>query len=273
MRLGINKIKITGGEPLTRPDTVPIIEKIARIPFLDDISLTTNGVLLKFLAEDLRRAGLKRINISLDTLDRRKYKKITGADRFYDVIEGIEKALRLDFSAVKINVVVMRGINDGEIRNFLEWAEEKKLILRFIEYMPVRNTLENWRVHFVSGNEILSEAEKIGELKKEEKVNFPANGPAEYFRLKNNKIPFGIINAVSSPFCFRCNRIRIDSNGSLFLCLYDERAFNLRNVIQSEIDNEILSLIRRIILDKRSFNPNLSGVCGTYLPFMCHIGG
>ncbi len=273
VKAGIDKIKITGGEPLTRPDIVQIIEKLAVIPFLDDISLTTNGVLLNFLAEKLRKAGLKRINISLDTLDRKKYKEITGMDNFYDVIEGIEKALCLDFSAVKINVVVMRGINVGEIRDFLKFAEERNLIIRFIEYMPASSNLENWQKYFVSGDEILSEARKIGELKPQENIHFPASGPAVYYRFRNNHNIFGIINAVSNPFCFRCNRIRIDSAGNLFLCLYDRHPYNLCNIIRHEANDEIQPVIRKIVYGKRPLNPNLPGMSKKYFPSMVNIGG
>lgn len=272
VKLGISKIKITGGEPLVRQDVTLIIENISRIPFLSDVSLTTNGVLLKFLAKDLRKAGLKRVNISLDTLERKKFEKITGADRFCDVIDGIESVLNLDFLEVKVNVVVMRGINDGEINNFLEWAQEKNIIVRFIEFMPVCNKLQQWHRYFVSRDEILSKI-TTKNMRKEAIVNFSAGGPAEYFRSSANSL-FGIISAVSHPFCFRCNRIRIDSTGNLFLCLYDERSFNLKYLVHSKSDSEILKILRKIILSKRgSFNPVLTKTCNSYFPSMCSIGG
>ncbi|MCM8789284.1 MAG: GTP 3',8-cyclase MoaA, partial [Candidatus Omnitrophica bacterium] len=268
---GIRKVRFTGGEPLLRSDIADIIKKIVAMPLIEDISVTTNGVLLKYLVFDLKSAGLKRINISLDSLCRRTYAVITGDDRFYDVIEGIDAALDIGFSPVKINTVVMRGVNSMEIRDLLDWAEEKGLILRFIEYMPVSGNQDKWRKYFVSRDEILSEIGKKGEIISVENIDFPSGGPAEYFQIKNRGYLFGIISSVSRPRCFECDRIRINSSGDLFLCLYDMPFLNLRNFLYPETEEKLRFLLKNIAMRKNSLTGSFRH--RPYNPIMCSIGG
>lgn len=268
-RLGITRVRITGGEPLVRKDIVSIIERIVSIPGIEDVSLTTNGVFLAPLAKDLKKAGLKRVNISLDTLDRKKYEKITGSDSLLNVIKGIWKALEIGFYPVKINVVVMKDINDSEIIDFLKFAKEN-LIVRFIEYMPVKSAIKNWKNYFVSGDEILKKIEFFDEFYKQDNLNFPSSGSADYFRFKNKNSLFGIICSVSHPFCYRCNRIRVDSSGRLFLCLYNENFFDIRNLTKTKVSDKDIDLLRRFILKKQGSSNFLTS---DYLPEMCHIGG
>lgn len=247
IELGVKNFKLTGGEPLVRKGTVDLIKEFQKLPGLSDLSLTTNGVLLPVYLDRLKKTGLKRINISLDTLQKEKYKLINGSDDFDNVFEGLTMAIEKGFSPVKINVVLLNGVNSDEIQDFIRLTQRKNLIVRFIEFMPAFNNMD-WNKYFVSGRRVLEKAEEIGEI---EPYNvFKGFGPAEYYRIKGYKGGFGLITAVSNPFCYKCNRLRLTSTGQLLLCLHNNLSFNLRDLLRNAGENEIKQFILHAVLDK-----------------------
>ncbi len=236
--LGITKIRLTGGEPLVRSWLSKLIANLMRISTIEDISLTTNGILLRRYAEELKRAGLKRVNISLDTLNAEKFKRITHYDRLHDVLKGIEAAKVVGLDPVKVNVVAMRGVNDDEIIDFARLSMTSGWHVRFIELMPFTsetcsgmskdNNLQN---KFISVDEIKQRLESLSTL---EPVAFvKGNGPAKYFRLAGGTGTIGFIGAVSNHFCDNCNRLRLTADGRLRLCLFSDDEIDLRGLLRS----------------------------------------
>ena len=207
--LGISKIRLTGGEPLMRGDIIDIAEEIGKLEELKELTMTTNGQKLDLCASELYKAGIKRINISLDSLDSERYKSMTGGN-IERVLSGIEAAKKTGMNPVKINVVLLKGINDGEIENFLRFSKECGLICRFIELMPLGKFSENPELR-ITMNDILKQHP---ELKSTGRVL----GAEREFRFENSTTA-GIIAPMSEPFCASCNRIRILSDGTLRPCL------------------------------------------------------
>jgi cyclic pyranopterin phosphate synthase len=185
VKAGIRKVRLTGGEPLVRKGFIPFLEKLSAIEALEEISLTTNGVLLKEFALDIKRCGICRINVSLDSLNPQKFVKITGRDYFHRVLEGIEEAERLGFNPIKINVVAMRGVNDDEILDFGRLTLTKPYHVRFIEFMPIGKNNSWTSDRFIPADEILTTLRTLGELKPLE--HHSLDGPAQRYRLQGAK--------------------------------------------------------------------------------------
>ena len=211
--LGIKKIRLTGGEPLVRLGIENLIRSLNKIGF-EDISMTTNGVLLSKKADKLKKAGLDRVNISLDTLDKEKYKEITRRDHFEDVMSGIKTALNYGFSPVKLNVVVINGFNDEELLDFAQLTKDKKLHVRFIEYMPLGGKVEKEK--YINMKEV---KEKLISKLSLQKTYTKGNGPAKYYKLPESKGSVGFISAISEHFCSGCNRFRLTADGKFRPCL------------------------------------------------------
>lgn len=247
--LGTSKVRITGGEPLVRKGVVGFIEKLAKIDGINDIGITTNGVLLKSYAKDLFEAGLKRLNISLDSLDEKKFSMITRFGHLKDVLEGIEKANEIGFTPIKINVVVMRGINDNEIEKFAQWSKEVPYQIRFIEFMPLGG-LKLWSKElFVSSDEIKSRIQTtVGNLIS---VQVKKSGPAEYFMLQGAKGLLGFISPMTTHMCARCNRLRLTADGKLRACLFSDKEIDLKKHLRSaSSDKEIRKILIKTIHSK-----------------------
>ncbi len=225
VELGIKRIRLTGGEPLLRPDILEIVRGLAGIPGIKDLSLTTNGVMLHRLAFDLAAAGLNRVNISLDSLDEANFKQITKGGKLSNTLLGIEKSIQAGLTPVKINVVLLKGVNDHEIQNFLFMTLDKELDVRFIEYMPCQQD-EQWINHFVSLEKVSEIASRIGPLIPVEGEH--GGGPAHYFRLENAVGKIGLISPLSRHFCDRCNRLRVTSDGKIKPCLFSEEEIDLK---------------------------------------------
>ena len=219
--LGINKIRITGGEPLVRKDLSLLVKELRRIPGIKDLSLTTNGLLLAKQAKELHDAGLNRVNVSLDSLDPENYRQITNGGDLKEVLSGIEAALTVGLLPVKINVVLMKGLNDHEIPAFLKIASERPLQIRFIEYMPL-GTGNNERLEsaFLSAATVLETAAALGAPLTENSQNNCGGGPSDLFKLPGSAGSVGLIHPVSSRFCSTCNRLRLTADGFLKPCLY-----------------------------------------------------
>ncbi|MBN1376225.1 MAG: GTP 3',8-cyclase MoaA [Dehalococcoidia bacterium] len=244
VELGIDKIRITGGEPLVRSGIVDLIRMITAIEGIRDISMTTNGILLAEHARGLKEAGLHRVNISLDTLKIERYRKITRVGALDDVLRGIEAAVSAGLSPVKINIVPMRGINDDEIIDFARMTRDKNWHVRFIELMPFNQAAE-----FVPSSEVRTKIETLGPLEPDTKMT--GNGPARYYRLPQASGTIGFISPMTEPFCQKCNRLRLSSTGMLYACLFSEQGFDLRTPLRegSNIE-EIKKLVTKAIETK-----------------------
>ncbi len=237
-QLGINKIRLTGGEPLVRKGALDLIRGILQIQEIGDLSLTTNGVLLGEFAPELVRAGIKRINVSLDTLNREKFAYITRGDRFPEVRMGIEKALDVGLFPVKLNVVAIKGFNDDEILQFARLTLEKPFTVRFIEFMPTAG-VDFWnRDYVLTADMIRREIGKLGTLIP---VDSEENdGPATRFRLEGAAGELGFISPISSHFCENCNRLRLTPDGKLRTCLFSDNEIDLRSHVRNHCSDEKL---------------------------------
>lgn len=235
--LGINKIRITGGEPLIRKNIVDLINSLTKIKSVKDVSLTTNGVFLSEYVQDLKKAGLKRINVSLDTLEKEKYKLITGVDALNKVLDGIKKALQVGLNPVKINVVVMKGINDDEVIEFAKLTLTEPYHVRFIELMPVNQIITTWlKERFVSNIEVKKYCQILGRLQKVEQSD---DSISSIYRFKNAKGTVSFISPISEPFCYRCSRLRLTCEGRLRLCLGSSEEINLMPIIRSTTYSQV----------------------------------
>jgi cyclic pyranopterin phosphate synthase len=249
VRKGIRKVRLTGGEPLVRQGIVGFIEKLNRIEGLEKIAVTTNGVLLKEYASSLKEAGIRHINVSMDTLRRDRFERITRRDAFDKVWAGIEEAESLGFDPIKINVVALRGVNDDEVLDFARLTREKPYHIRFIEMMPIGENNSWSRERFISAEEILA---RILPLGKTARVGSgPLDGPADYYRLEGARGTIGFIGALSNHFCARCNRLRLTASGQLRGCLFSDDETEIRTPLRKgEGDDVILRLIEETILNK-----------------------
>lgn len=243
--MGIDKIRLTGGEPLIRKELPRLIKILSGIPKLKDLSLTTNGILLAKHAKELKESGLKRINISLDTLSENKFKFITRNGRLSDVLEGINEAKRLGF-LIKLNVVVMRGINTDEVVDFIRLGMEHNIIVRFVEFMPTEEN-DYWNLErYISINEIREKMSFLGSLMPVNDVK--GNGPARYFHFKRNSSIVGFISALSCKFCYRCNRLRLTSDGILLSCMACGYGVNIKDALRENYNPDgIVSLIKEAV--------------------------
>ncbi|MBC8177704.1 MAG: GTP 3',8-cyclase MoaA [Desulfobacteraceae bacterium] len=246
---GIRKVRLTGGEPLVRKGFIPFLESLCRIEALKEITLTTNGVLLKELAADIKACGISRINISLDSLKAERFFQITGRDYFDRVWEGIQEAERLEFDPIKINVVVMKGINDEEILDFARLTLEKPYHIRFIEFMPV-GANNGWSPKkFISMEEIREQIGTLGVLRPV-KSN-PLDGPAQRYVLERAKGEIGFIGALSNHFCEKCNRLRITAEGHLRGCLFSDQEIDIKSPLrEGKGDAHLFDLISDAMKNK-----------------------
>jgi len=247
--LGIDKVRLTGGEPLVRSGLPQLIQMLAHIDAINDISLTTNGLLLGRYAAELKQAGLQRVNVSLDTLKQDKFELITRRhNNVSDVLEGIEIARSVGLNPVKINTVVMAGINDDELLDFATKTIDEGWNVRFIELMlPVG--VSTTAAQLVSVSDIRKRLKPLGEL--EPCLPSVGNGPAKYFRFPQAKGTIGFITPVSEHFCFRCNRLRLTSDGKLRPCLLAEDEIDLRQPLRSGISsNGLKQLIEEAVARK-----------------------
>ncbi len=232
---GIDEIRLTGGEPMLRPDIVEIVSRISSIENAPKLSMTTNGLALAKLAKPLVDAGLRRINISLDTLEKDVFKKMTHRDRIEDVFAGIAAAKEAGLFPVKINTVLLRGINDGEAVSLLKWALTEGLNLRFIEQMPL-DAGGIWnRDQLITADDIFAQLSAYYELTP---VEDRGSAPAEEFLVNGGPATVGIIGSVSRPFCGACDRIRITSDGQLRSCLFSMTETDLRSILRSDLTSE-----------------------------------
>ncbi|MBW1744389.1 MAG: GTP 3',8-cyclase MoaA [Deltaproteobacteria bacterium] len=239
--LGVRKIRLTGGEPLVRKGFIHLVESVCRIPKVEDVSITTNGVFLKEMAASLFEAGLRRVNVSLDTLNPLKYKKITGRACFNLVWEGLQRAEAVGFRPVKVNVVTMKGLNDDELHQFADLSIQKPYHIRFIEYMPIGRG-SNWEPQkYIGSDEIKSRLGSFGQLSKVPRSIH--DGPVERYRFKSAKGEIGFIGALSHHFCPSCNRLRLTPDGKLRPCLFSDDEVDIKSPLRTGSSREGLEEI------------------------------
>ncbi len=247
--MGIKKVRLTGGEPLIRKDIVSFINNLTAIPGLDDVRLTTNGILLPQLAGQLYGAGIRKLNISLDTLRPERYLQITGKDYFFKVWQGIEMARDIGFSPIKINVVLLRNINDDELLDFARLSMTENFQIRFIEFMPMGDAAIQAKERYFSSEEMIARIETLGILHRVEARNM--DGPARIYRFDGASGSLGFISPISHQFCDRCNRLRLTSEGRLRSCLLSDEETDVRKILRSSgTDEEIREAIVETILNK-----------------------
>ncbi len=270
--LGITKVRLTGGEPTIRPRIVEIVRQIARIPGIRDLAMTTNAILLAQLAEPLARAGLQRVNISLDTLDPKKFRFITRRGDLSQVWAGIEAAEAAGLKPLKLNVVVTRGFNDGEVVDLAKLTLDRDWDVRFIELMPFGSEAEFAQTAVVRATEIRERIEAaLGPM-------HPVPGhdprdPARPYRLMGARGTLGFINSISEPFCSACNRLRLTADGKLRLCLLRDGEFDILTPLRAGVPLEEL---KQAILDAAYTKPWGHGLPEGIIPqsrLMNQIGG
>jgi len=268
--MGINKVRLTGGEPLLRPDLSKLVWMLSQIEGIDDISLTTNGTLLSKCAVELKQAGLKRVNVSLDTLKADRFKRITGVAQLGEVLSGIKSAHGAGLRPVKINTVVLRGINDDETIDLARMSTSQGWHIRFIEFMPFKTTKVK-ALETVSAQEIRERIQSLGKL--EPCTVKAGNGPAKCYRLPGAKGTIGFISPVTEPFCPSCNRLRITSDGQLRPCLLADSEVNLKEPLRNGANvDELRHLIQQTVAIKPERYPLTDEFASGGRP-MCQIGG
>lgn len=279
--LGINKLRLTGGEPLVRANLPSLVSMLAEIEAVDDISLTTNGILLKEYASELKRAGLRRVNVSLDSLNQDKFERITRRRKLAEVLQGIEAAKACGLNPVKINMVVMRGVNDNEVLDFARLTVSEGWHVRFIELMPFN--LENppeshstqaggeFQPKFISAEEIKERLGSLGELKP--CMGVSGNGPAKYFRFSKAKGTVGFITPVSQHFCFQCNRLRLTAEGRLRPCLLSDQEIDLRQPLRDGASPEKLKWLITEAVQKKPREHELAQGRVSSKRLMSQVGG
>jgi cyclic pyranopterin phosphate synthase len=266
--LGINKVRLTGGEPLVRLGLSDLVRMLAGIEGIDDLSLTTNGILLAENAAALKKAGLKRVNISLDTLRPERFREITRCGELEDTLKGIAAAHAVGLEPVKINMVVMAGINDDELIDFARKTIDDGWHVRFIEYMPV---IDNGPDRLISVKEMKKRLDVIGKMEPI-KMNV-GNGPAKYYRFPGAGGTVGFITPVTEHFCYQCNRLRLTADGKLRPCLLSEEEIDLRGALRSGASAEVLKqLIEKAIACKPERHHLTEGKKRSGRPFS-QVGG
>ena len=268
-RLGATQVRLTGGEPLVRHNFPELVNKITSIPELTDLSLSTNATRLQKQAAQLKQAGIERINVSLDTLNADKFKDITQG-KVQKVLDGLQAAKQAGIKPIKINMVVMKGVNDDEVQDMVQYCIENDFTLRFIETMPMGDTGREASDQYLSLQVVKEQLAQQFDLIP---TQMKGGGPARYYQIANTNINIGFITPISQHFCETCNRVRLTVDGTLHLCLGQEHSYPLRDLLRSGITDTELEqhIIKAIALkpENHEFSENPSKL----VRFMSQTGG
>ena len=241
-QLGTRRLRITGGEPLVRKDLPALASRLHHLPGIEDLSLSTNGVQLARHAQALFDGGVRRLNVSLDTVDTTRFRDITGG-KLEKVIDGLLAAKQAGFAPIKINMVVMKGVNEDDVEAMVDFCIEHDFTLRFIETMPMGDTGRDAADHFVDLREVRARLEQRFDLIP---GVMPGGGPARYVQVAGTELRIGFITPLSQHFCETCNRVRLSVDGTLYLCLGQDHKFELRPLLRAGIsDSELQDAIRQ----------------------------
>lgn len=271
--LGVSKVRITGGEPLVRKNAIWLFEEIGKMSGVRELVTTTNGSQLEQQAEALKQAGVKRINISLDSLNNARFKAITRVGELEKVLRGIQAAKKVGFDNIKLNTVLMRGINDDETLELVKFAIDQKIDISFIEEMPIGDVNHQRNDSFVSNTETLSTIQAAYPMTSS---SLNTGGPARYWQVENSSTKIGFISPHSHNFCEACNRVRISCKGELYLCLGQEDKIELMPILRAHPKND--EPLIQAIIDSMSIKPkghdfDLQGATPAVVRFMSHTGG
>lgn len=269
--LGVETVRLTGGEPLVRSNVIDLFKMIKKIPGIKDVTFTTNGLLLKNFAGELFDAGVRRFNVSIDTLDPKKFADLTGSDSLETVIGGVKEALKMGFDPIKINAVILKGINDGEFCDFVEFGVANGYIIRFIELMDISDSPGFVKEHFMSAEEVKKIISAKYDLKPCESSK-AGIGPAAYYSVNGGAAMIGFITPVSSHFCDDCNRLRLTSDGGLKSCLLRPGEVNITELIRNEKnDDKLIELVKKVLAGKERACGNI--IANGNFRGMTEIGG
>ena len=271
--LGVSKVRITGGEPLVRKNALWLFEEIGKMPGVDELVMTTNGSQLEHQAESLKKAGVRRINISLDTLQAGRFKAITRVGDLNKVLRGIQAARQVDFENIKLNVVLMRDVNQDETIDLVNFAIAQGLDISFIEEMPIGEVNHSRANSFVSNQETLTTIQQQFSLVASTQTT---GGPARYWQIPNTKTKIGFISPHSHNFCESCNRVRISCKGELFLCLGQEDKVDLMPILRAHPHDDtplIEAIINSMKIKPEGHDFDLNRAQPAVVRFMSHTGG
>jgi cyclic pyranopterin phosphate synthase len=273
VQLGVTKVRITGGEPLVRKNALWLFETIGQLSGLNELVMTTNGSQLSKQAQQLKQAGVKRINISLDSLDPARFKAITRTGDLAKVLTGIDSAIAAGFEGIKLNTVLMRGINDDEAVNLVQFAIDKQIDISFIEEMPLGDVNHSRKNTFINNKDTLA-------LLKSKYALLPSTlstgGPAKYWRVADAKTKIGFISPHSHNFCESCNRVRITCQGELYLCLGQEDKIALMPLLRNNPNHDaplIEAIVNSMRIKPKGHDFDLQRAAPAVVRFMSHTGG
>ncbi len=270
--VGVRSVRLSGGEPLIRKNIERLVGEIAAIPGIDDIALSTNGLLLEEQLDALLSAGLRRVNVSLDTLNADRFVELARRPGLDRVLAGIDAAIARGLLPMKINCVVMRGKNDDEIAAFAEWTKHCAVYVRFIELMPVHENLGVQRDAYISSDEILNRVRAIGDLQPSSGPG--GNGPARYYAFPGAPGAVGVISPLSHDYCERCNRVRLTADGRLRLCLFGDYEIDLRTPLrEGASQQDIAGILRSSMLIKPERHHLKLGETASRMRAFSEIGG
>ncbi|MFT6393746.1 MAG: cyclic pyranopterin phosphate synthase [Methylophilaceae bacterium] len=273
VQLGVNKVRITGGEPLVRKNALWLFDKIGQLDGLDELVVTTNGSQLSKQADGLKKSGVKRINISVDSLNAERFKAITRTGDLNKVLAGIDSAIATGFEGIKLNTVLMRGTNDDEVFDLVQFAIDKQIDISFIEEMPLGD------VNHVRENTFVSNADTLKQLKSKYSLlssTESTGGPAKYWRVTDTQTKIGFISPHSHNFCESCNRVRITCQGELYLCLGQEDKVELMPLLRAHPNDDaplIEAIINSMKVKPKGHDFDLKRAAPAVVRFMSHTGG
>ncbi len=268
--LGTRRIRLTGGEPLVRKNIPELASRLSSLPGIEDLSLSSNATRLQKLAQPLKEAGISRINVSLDTLRADRFREITGGGKLEKVINGLIAASEAGFKPVKINMVVMRGINDDEVEDMVQFCIDHDFTLRFIETMPMGDTGRDASQQYIPLDEI---HQRLAKKYNMVKANMNGGGPARYVRVEGTELRIGYITPMSQHFCDTCNRVRLSVDGTLYLCLGQDDSYPLRDILRSGISDEELKQHIYRAINLKPEKHEFSTQPGKLVRFMSMTGG